>query len=84
MNSLWNHAKNLLKLFTPVYLILRLSDQGGQAMAILDGKMQEARERMIHLKQIIMLLSYASATVSSYLMHDGSSFVALCIVLGIP
>ena len=50
MSSLWNHAKDLVKLFTPIYFILRLSDQGGPVMAVLDGKMREARETMINFE----------------------------------
>lgn len=46
-SSLWNHAKDLVKPFTPIYLILCLLDQGGPATDVLDGKMREARETMI-------------------------------------
>ncbi|KAI6655381.1 hypothetical protein LOD99_2216 [Oopsacas minuta] len=50
MSSLWNHAKDLVKFFTHLFLILRLSDQGGPAMAVLDVKMREARETMINFE----------------------------------
>ena len=46
MTSLWDHARDLWRLFTPLYKILRLSDQGGPTMAVLDGEMREARELM--------------------------------------
>ena len=50
MTSLWDHARDLLRLFTPLYNILRISDQGGPTMAVLDGKMRDAREFMINFE----------------------------------
>ena len=48
--SLWKHVKDLLKLLTQIYLIFRFSDQGGPAMAVLDGKMREERETMVNFE----------------------------------
>ena len=48
--SLWTCARNLIELFSPLHLVLRLADQGGPAMASLDGEMRKAREIMLSFK----------------------------------
>ena len=48
--SLWTCARNLIELFSPLHLVLRLADQGGPAMATLDGEMRRARELMVSFK----------------------------------
>ena len=50
MTSLWDHARDLLRLLTPLYKILRFSDQGGPTMAVFDGKMRDAREFMVNFE----------------------------------
>ena len=66
MSSLWNHAKDLVKIFTPIYLIFRLSDQGGPAMAVLDGKIdgkkkKATRRQTTHKRARYLFLRYNSA-----------------------